>query len=207
MVKHHKSSINGPKKCPTSTWVSPRVPTHGHLAPGRYFLELKEHTVPVGSTALTHPWAFLVRISGTTGMKVSKPPILGVSIAPIKMLMTGGWCRWFFLTHIIIIIPIYGEWIVGDWSILCSLARQFLYSTYFRGKKWVEADVRTRHFLRLLWNKIHPSSLLGQTNPFNFAESLRVFHGFRLSYGFHAVFMVFSMNFSMVFSYLVGHGL
>ena len=23
----------------------------------------------------------------------------------------------------------------------------------FRGKKWVETDVRTRHFLRLLWNK------------------------------------------------------
>lgn len=30
------------------------------LATSRYFLELKEHTVPVGSTALTHPWAFLV---------------------------------------------------------------------------------------------------------------------------------------------------
>eukprot|EP00435_Cladocopium_sp_Y103_P055467 s979_g18.t1 len=29
-------------------------------APSRYFLELKDHAVPVGSTALTHPWAFLV---------------------------------------------------------------------------------------------------------------------------------------------------
>ena len=57
-------------------------PPMAWLCPGRYFLELKEHTVPVGSTALTHPWAFLVRISGTSGMMVSKPPILGVSIAP-----------------------------------------------------------------------------------------------------------------------------
>ena len=30
----------------------------------RYFLELKEHSVPVGSTAVTHPWAFLVLTSG-----------------------------------------------------------------------------------------------------------------------------------------------
>jgi hypothetical protein len=41
-------------------------------------------------------------------------------------------------------------------------------------------------------------------NPSEFSMVLgfpMVFHGF------HAVFMVFSMNFSMVFSYLVGHGL
>ena len=106
---------------------------------------------------------------------------------------------------------ILGEWIIGDWIIRFSLARQFLYSTYFRGKKWVEADARTRHFLRLLWNKIHPSSLLGNVingkqirstsqNPSEFSMVLgfpMVFHGF------HGVFM----NFSMVFSYLVDHGL